>query len=268
MSQIESPKTGRLIRVGSKTFNDLLKDPQYRDALKTSVVKSSENLSTLSPTYVKPALKPLKPLSKPLNISNNKNTTKPLSPLSPKKTLKPLKMAKSPSMPLYIPTSPATSLKEYEMPSSNSSISIAGTVKRRSPLTKGWSDRSPKRGSERHQLKAECGDKCFLDPQNEKFPICASPKLGRGCEIDMGGVQSAYIRARQWNYPKVAEQAREILDAKLEIPRIPSDLERLPSPKPSLRLGGKMDKSPLEKSEKKKVTWDNKAETPSCGCGK
>ena len=76
--------------------------------------------------------------------------------------------------------------------------------------TRGWAARSPTRGKERHQLKAECGDKCFLLPDEEKFPICASPRVTGGtstCEIDCGGAQSAFIRARQWGYEEVADKS-------------------------------------------------------------
>ena len=81
--------------------------------------------------------------------------------------------------------------------------------------TRGWIGRSPTRGKERHQLTQECGSKCFLLPEEEKFPICASPKLNNGvskCEIDCGGVQSAKIRAAQWGYKDVEAKADILLE--------------------------------------------------------
>ena len=130
--------------------------------------------------------------------------------------------------------------------------------------TRGWSARSPTRGKERHQLKAECGDKCFLLPDEEKFPICASPRITGGtstCEIDCGGVASAYIRARQWGYDDVADKAKKIVKEceKGGLSRfVPSSpipkLSNLPSLTPAMQLGGNM------KSKKK-------AQANSCGCG-
>jgi hypothetical protein len=59
-----------------------------------------------------------------------------------------------------------------------------------------------------------CGEACFLQPETEKFPICAALREGQGCAIDCRGLQAAYNRARQYKYNKVAEMARELLDKK------------------------------------------------------
>lgn len=80
--------------------------------------------------------------------------------------------------------------------------------------TRGWSSRAPQKGRERHQLKAECGEKCFLRPNDEGFPICPSPRMTGGkssCEIDCGGVQAAYNRARQYHYDDIAGKAQQLL---------------------------------------------------------
>ncbi len=79
--------------------------------------------------------------------------------------------------------------------------------------TRGWRARSPTRGTERHELHEECGDKCFLLPDEEKFPICASLRFGEEnkCKIDCGGINSALIRAKQYDYKDVAEKAKILL---------------------------------------------------------
>lgn len=123
------------------------------------------------------------------------------------------------SMPFYdIPTLEET-LKNTTQPGKRAKIEEMINEKRylegRGIKTRGWISRSPQKGSERHQLKSECGDKCFLLPESEKFPICASPKLNEGksvCAIDCGGVNAALIRARQWGYDDVAAKAEIILE--------------------------------------------------------
>lgn len=81
--------------------------------------------------------------------------------------------------------------------------------------TRGWSLRSPRRGRGRHQVMDTCGPKCFLLPEEEKFPICARCSArGCSCAIDCQGLQAAYNRAQQYKYPDVAEKARKMLKQK------------------------------------------------------
>ena len=340
MSQIISPKTNKLVRVGSKNFSDLLKDPKYRDYLLNpdsphltkgtvspsgsppferkalSSLKENVKLPTLPhlpgagspPNKVK--LPPL-PVLSPRYSSPKRKTLLPISSLPP---LPPISAAKakiplSPSQRMiYSPPSPSPSLKNIPMPilppiktspkvvrkTSRTAIrtspkvtlptlplaripTLEETLERtkqpakraqleemiekhreeegRGIKTRGWRARSPTRGKERHQLKEECGDACFLLPEKEKFPICASPRMTGGvsrCEIDCGGVQSALVRANQWGYNEVAAKAEKLLERCKEgglkhfTPspiELPSPRETLPSPKlqPSLRMGGRMD---------------------------
>src|SRR5581483_10599205 len=78
--------------------------------------------------------------------------------------------------------------------------------------TRGWRAASPQRGRERHELLNKCGNKCFLLPEEEKFPICAKLESGNDCQIDCRGVQAAYNRARQYKYQEVANKAGQILE--------------------------------------------------------
>lgn len=59
----------------------------------------------------------------------------------------------------------------------------------------------------------KCGRKCFLGP-NKSFPICAK----NTCKINKKGVQSAYMRAREYmtikgsrKYKKIASRAKRML---------------------------------------------------------
>jgi hypothetical protein len=66
----------------------------------------------------------------------------------------------------------------------------------RGQRTRGWVGMAPQRGRERHLLKKKCGDKCFLIPESESFPIC--PK--NSCQLSCQGLMSAKIRAHQYKY--------------------------------------------------------------------
>ena len=58
-----------------------------------------------------------------------------------------------------------------------------------------------------------CGPYCYLVPKTKGFPIC--PKCSNDkcqCQLDCGGVLSAYRRARQYKHEDVAKLAKEIYD--------------------------------------------------------
>lgn len=76
--------------------------------------------------------------------------------------------------------------------------------------TKGWKDAAPKRGAERHELKKKCGNECFLKPDSEGFPICASLKYGKGCKVDCRGIIAAKVRSGEWDYKDVHEAAMKL----------------------------------------------------------
>lgn len=71
---------------------------------------------------------------------------------------------------------------------------------------RGWGAESPSKGSQRHQLKEKCGNKCFLIPESEGFPIC--PKCLEGkctCAIDCRGLTAAKARAHKFKYENLYE---------------------------------------------------------------
>lgn len=209
MSQIVSPKTGRLIKVGSKTYNDLLKDPRYRDTLLDPT--APEKLVGLTEGRV--ATSGLPPLHSSPRASSKaaKSVNFAGSPKSPSSSLRSVKM------PLYNIPSLEETLAKTGQPSKQAKLEqmIGREDEGRGIKTRGWLGRSPSRGRERHQLMAECGEKCFLHPEGEKFPICPSPRITGGksvCEADCGGVQAAKIRARQYKYHDVAAKADVLLE--------------------------------------------------------
>lgn len=208
-------------------------------------VERVAKLPTLSPKL--PPLSPkLPPLSPKLPALSPK-----LSPVSKKDELEEIL-----SMPFAdIPTLEET-LKKTKQPAKRAKLERMIKEKKylegRGIKTRGWDARAPTRGRERHQLHRECGDKCFLLPESEKFPICASPRMTGGkskCEIDCGAVLSAKVRANQWGYKNVAKNADVILKEcekdGLEhfVPK--KTLKELPplSPRlsPSAMMAGKMD---------------------------
>lgn len=59
-----------------------------------------------------------------------------------------------------------------------------------------WGSISPKRGTERNQLKAKCGDGCFLRPQDNGYPICPKLGVGHDCQVSCEGLAAANARSR------------------------------------------------------------------------
>lgn len=60
---------------------------------------------------------------------------------------------------------------------------------------------------ERGLMLVRCGKKCFLGPK-KSFPICTK----KTCDVNLRGVQAAYIRARQWKHHSIAKKAKKLLN--------------------------------------------------------
>lgn len=125
MSVILSPKTGKLINVNSKAYDDLLNDPQYKDYLfdiseetKGSVKPSGSPIKNLSPLPVLPSAPRMKLPS--LNSSSNKNKlpSLPSSPIYNKLNTKinSYNTIYTRVSPVYSPPSPSNSLSDVSMP--------------------------------------------------------------------------------------------------------------------------------------------------------
>jgi|SRR5579862_9768484 hypothetical protein len=81
----------------------------------------------------------------------------------------------------------------------------------RGSATRGWAAAAPQKGYERHQLKKICGDKAFLNPSKEGFPIMSALRnTGGKCKITCQGVEAAHIRACQWNHCDIAQKAVDV----------------------------------------------------------
>lgn len=62
---------------------------------------------------------------------------------------------------------------------------------------KGWHELAPRKGKERDELKAKCGDACFLRPEDNGFPICAALSRTKSpCAVDCRGLAAAKSRSR------------------------------------------------------------------------
>jgi hypothetical protein len=205
MAQLISPKTGELISVNSKEFSSLIADPKYQKTILSSA------LSPISPGMVSPSGTPPSPSSSLQGYSLPQ--TKTLPPLSPRSGTSNLPPSSKSVNFAPIPTLQET-VKHTNQPSKREKLENMNEEEGRGIKTRGWASRSPTRGAERHQLKKDCGNKCFLLPGEEKFPICQSPRMTGGvsnCTPDCTGIESAYIRARQYKYDDVAEKAKVLL---------------------------------------------------------
>jgi hypothetical protein len=81
----------------------------------------------------------------------------------------------------------------------------------RGSRTRGWALGAPKRGKERQEKYAQCGDACFLAPSTLSFPVC---RYDEGCKLSCEGLQSAKNRAGQWKYADIRAKADRLLRAK------------------------------------------------------
>ena len=64
---------------------------------------------------------------------------------------------------------------------------------RRSPM-KGWARAKPDTVAERKALARRCKGRCFLLPEERKYPVCA--KGSATCKPDCRGLLAAYSRAK------------------------------------------------------------------------
>lgn len=62
--------------------------------------------------------------------------------------------------------------------------------------TGAWGGMAPKRGKERTELRAKCGEGCFLRPQDNGYPICPKLGVGHDCEVSCQGLAAANARSR------------------------------------------------------------------------
>jgi hypothetical protein len=73
-----------------------------------------------------------------------------------------------------------------------------------SPM-KGWVKYAPKKGQQRSLMKKKCGEKCFLIPHTNGFPICE-----KNCVFSCRGLLAAKTRANQYKYKKISKEAERI----------------------------------------------------------
>lgn len=85
----------------------------------------------------------------------------------------------------------------------------------RGSRTRGWIGDAPKKGRERHQVKAQCGDKCFLVPESEGFPICPRCVDDKcSCEVDCRGLTASRVRAKQYKYSELFPAIDRLIEEK------------------------------------------------------
>lgn len=80
------------------------------------------------------------------------------------------------------------------------------SVYQRHNRTRGWGRMAPSSHERTLQL-SRCGHKkCFLGP-DKSFPICNA----KTCTRSRKGIESAYIRAKQFHHTKIAKKAHNLL---------------------------------------------------------
>lgn len=175
---VKNPETGRDIKVGGPTYEKL--KVKY-NLQKIPIFQKAER-------FVKSAPKQRQP-SKPLSFERMKQITE---------------------MSIYHPDIEAAA-RRVTQPHLLQRVATYKKDQGRGRPTRGWALDAPKRGKERHLLKEKCGDKCFLLPETEGFPIC--PKCCT-CEIDCRGLTAAKIRAHQYKYTDLYDNIDQLMRVK------------------------------------------------------
>jgi len=76
---------------------------------------------------------------------------------------------------------------------------------------KGWGKVKPGSINRRRALRDECGDRCFLKPEEHKFPVCRGLEHSKSkCIMDCRGVLAAKIRGAQWGHKDVVTKADKL----------------------------------------------------------
>lgn len=75
----------------------------------------------------------------------------------------------------------------------------------RGSATRGWRHQKPSFHQRTVMLK-KCGKKCFLGP-DKSYPICTK----NTCKVNLKGVQSAFIRSKQYHRKNISQRANKLL---------------------------------------------------------
>lgn len=73
-----------------------------------------------------------------------------------------------------------------------------------------WAKKKPHLITERRSLLENCGKRCFLLPEQMKFPICNKTLP---CEYNCRGLKAASARAGQWKYKDVLKKSKRLSEA-------------------------------------------------------
>ena len=109
----------------------------------------------------------------------------------------------------------------------------------------GWSQKSPTRGDQRNLIKKKCGNKCFLRPKDNGFPICTS-----NCAFDCSGLKAAKNRARQYNYTSIENKAKSIeLSFGCKLDKKYSTMKSAPRKSASKKSRSKSNRKPCKSNQ-------------------
>lgn len=177
------------------------------DTLYVKNPETGRNIKVDGPTYEK--------LKAKYNLQNaEKFVKKEPQKKQPSKPLSDERMKQITEMPVHR-ANIEVSVQRVKQPHLVQRVATYKKDQGRGQPTRGWALDAPKKGKERHLLKKECGDKCFLLPETEGFPIC--PKCVEGkcsCEIDCRGLMAAKIRAHQYKYTDLYDNIDQLIKTK------------------------------------------------------
>lgn len=196
--QVVNPLTGRKVKVNGKTYMRLVKE----GVLKQKKVRKVSSARKETPKKSTP-----KKMKTVLSSPKRKRVVK-----SPKAAKEPQK--RGPKKIVGVERIKLDELNnKIELPSHKKKLlsKLKKNVEEgRGAKTRGWRVISPQKGFQRHELKDKCGKKCFLEPENEKYPICPRYDINKKCQVSCRGLASAKLRASQYKNKNVLDQIEKL----------------------------------------------------------
>jgi len=76
-------------------------------------------------------------------------------------------------------------------------------------LRRPWSEAAPRTVGQRRAVMKKCGARCFMDPDNLKYPVCpGNPRPT--CKVSKKGADAARRRSAQYHRRKVESKAKAL----------------------------------------------------------
>ena len=103
-------------------------------------------------------------------------------------------------------------IKHYLMVKKHKSYRVSVLNRDATDASRGWRENAPRSEKQRREVIARCGNSCFLNSTELKYPICQKIEIGRKnrCVPDCKGILAAKIRSSQYHINDIKDRANYI----------------------------------------------------------